>query len=347
MFASLTLLALAIALTTSHPDTTELNADSLLKVLKQGGYTILLRHARTDRSYMDDPRTAPLDDRTRQRNLSEAGVADAKAIGLVMHSAGIPIGEILSSPMFRSRETAQLAFGEPSLSKELMSLSATPEQRALVTKAPALGTNRVIVTHHFIIERYVPGIKLGEIGESEAAIVRTAPNGDLAMVGRITLSDWERLSGGRTGAVDAAEERQAQDQFRAIHGAERAARAAPLRPPPGSPDSLQPFVWTATPATRFAGLYLHAFNSGDSQQMRAFVEQYLVADPNRPTEQRVETYRTMFMEHGAIEILGTEKAEHNEAAIRVKSKRGEFSLFVTVNPLDHSRASSIRLIGAQ
>lgn len=52
-------------------------ADSLLQVLKQGGYTILLRRARTDQSYMDDPRTASLDDRTRQRNLSDAGIADA------------------------------------------------------------------------------------------------------------------------------------------------------------------------------------------------------------------------------------------------------------------------------
>jgi hypothetical protein len=199
----------------------------------------------------------------------------------------------------------------------------------------------VIVTHHFIIERYVPGIKLGEIAESEAAVVRTAPNGDIMMVGRITLADWERLSGGKTGAVNAAEQQAAQTQFRAIHGA-----AGQLRPPPGSPADLQPFDWTATPATRFAGLYLHAFNSGDAEQMRTFVDKYLVVDPNRTTEQRVEAYRSMFSDHGPIEILGTEKsAAHNEATIRVRSKRGEFSIVVIVNPEDHSRASSIRLIG--
>ncbi|MGH7694169.1 MAG: hypothetical protein ACRENH_04280, partial [Gemmatimonadaceae bacterium] len=100
MFASLTIAALAVTVTTAARDTTELKADSLLQVLKQGGCTIMLRHARTDRSYMDDPRTAPLDDRTKQRNLSDAGVADAKAIGLVMRNAGVPIGEIVSSPMF-------------------------------------------------------------------------------------------------------------------------------------------------------------------------------------------------------------------------------------------------------
>ncbi|HEV8363826.1 MAG TPA: hypothetical protein VGQ52_09920 [Gemmatimonadaceae bacterium] len=342
MFALLTIAALTVTVTTTAPDTTELKADSLLQVLKQGGYTIMLRHARTDRSYMDDPRTAPLDDRTKQRNLSDAGVADAKAIGLVMRNAGIPIGEIVSSPMFRSKETAQMAFGEPALSAELMSLTATPEQRALVLKAPKPGTNRAIVTHHFIIERYVPGIKLGDIGESEAAVVRTTPNGDIVMVGRFTLADWERLSGGKT--ADASDKQKQDDRslFTAIHGG-----AGRLHPSPGSSDSLQPFVWTATPATRLAGLYLHTFNSGDAAQMRAFIEKSLVPDPNRSTDKRVETYRAMFSDHGAIAIVGTESALHNEATIRVRSKRGEFSIIVTVSPDDHNKASSIRMAGGQ
>ncbi len=343
MFASLTIAALAFAVTTASPDTTELKADSLLQVLKQGGYTILLRHARTDKSYMDDPRTAPLDDRTKQRNLSEAGVADAKAIALVMRSAGIPIGEIVSSPMFRSKETAQMAFGEPALSAELMSLTATPEQRALVLKAPKPGTNRAIVTHHFIIERYVPGIKLGDIGESEAAVVRATPNGEIMMVGRFTLADWERLSGGKTAAAGEKERQEEQNRFKALH----AGGGGQLRPAPGSGDSLQPFDWTATPATRLAGLYLHAFNSGDAEQMRAFIDKSLVVDPNRGTEQRVATYREMFNDHGAISIVGTESALHNEARIRVRSKRGEFSVIVTVSPSDHARAESVRMVGVQ
>jgi hypothetical protein len=244
--------------------------------------------------------------------------------------------------MFRAKETAQIAFGEPTLSAELMSLTATPDQRALVFKSAARGTNRVIVTHHFIIERYVPGIKLGDIGESEAAVVRISPNGEISMVGRLTLADWERLSGGKTAAASEKERQEEQNRFRALHGG-----GGQLRPAPGSGDSLKPFDWTATPATRLAGLYLHAFNSGDAEQMRAFIDKSLVADPNRGTEQRVETYRTMFNEHGAISIVGTESALHNEARIRVRSKRGEFSVIVTVNPEDHARASSIRMVGAQ
>ncbi|HJU74714.1 MAG TPA: histidine phosphatase family protein [Gemmatimonadaceae bacterium] len=332
MLTSLTL-AMTIAVVTATQDTTELNADSLLKVLKQGGYTILLRHARTDHSYRDDPRTAPLDDRTKQRNLSDAGIADAKAIGVVMRQAGVPFAEIVSSPMFRAKETAQMAFGEPTLSSELMSLTATPEQRALVAKAPRSGANRVIVTHHFIIERYVPGIELGEIGESEAAVVRATPNGEVVMVGRFKLADWERLSGGRTGPVNAAEAHQAAAAFQAFHR-QQAASA------PGAID------WSATPAASLAGLYLHTFNSGDAEQMRAFVEKSLVADPNRSTDQRVEAYRGLFRDHGPFSIVGGEKMSHDEVSIRVRSKRGELSVVVKISPNDHSRAESIRLVGA-
>ncbi|MGH7713496.1 MAG: hypothetical protein ACREOG_19570, partial [Gemmatimonadaceae bacterium] len=130
--------------------------------------------------------------------------------------------------------------------------------------------------------------------------------------------------------------------FRALHGG-----GGQLRPPPGSSDSLRPFVWTATPATRLAGLYFHAFNSGDAEQMRAFIDKSLVADPNRSTDVRVEAYRGTFRDHGAIQIVGTENALHNEATIRVRSKRGEFSVIVTVSASDHARAESIKMVAAQ
>jgi phosphohistidine phosphatase SixA len=338
MLTSLTLATLTIGLGFAHPDTTELKADSLLKAMRQGGYTIILRHARTDRSVMDDPRYVDAGDRTKQRNLSDAGIADAKAIGLVMRHAAIPFSEIVSSPLFRTKETAQMAFGEPTLSVELRTMEESASQRALIAKAPTPGTNRALIVHHFIIERYVPGISLGEIGESEAAVIRTAPNGEITMVGRFTLADWERLSGGKTGAVNVAEMKAAQDAFRARHGAVG-------QSPAGAGGAVTPFDWTATPATQLAGKYLHAFNSGSPEMMREFIEKSLVADPNRSTDQRVETYRGMFSDHGAMSIVGTERSEHNEVSVRVRSKRGEFSLIVTVSHNDHTRAASIRLAG--
>ena len=187
----------------SASSSSELRGEALLNALRGGGYTILLRHARTDYSTVDATEdTRFVTERSKQRNLSAAGVADAKAIGSVIRDAGIPIGEILASPLYRTRETAQLAFGEPTVAQELRGMESSPEQRSVITKAPQAGTNRVLVTHHFVIERYTPGIKLGEVGESEAVVLRTSSDGTVTLAGRFTLADWQRLSGGKTGDVN-------------------------------------------------------------------------------------------------------------------------------------------------
>jgi phosphohistidine phosphatase SixA len=320
MLSSITLAALTVTLAAA-PQSTELDADSLLKVLRQGGYTILLRHARSDYTSKDDPDYSNTD-RTTQRNLSGAGVADAKAIGQVMRSAGIPIGEVVSSPMFRTKETAQMAFGEPTLTQVLRTLEGTPEQRALLVKAPPRGTNRALVTHHFVIERWVPGIRPGDIAESEGVVLRAGAGDEIQLVGRFKLADWTRLSGGRTGNAEPTR----------MHGGGVPAPTGPARP----------FVWTETPATRVAGLYLHAFNSGAEAQMRAFIEKSLVADANRTTEQRVETYRELLKQHGHFAVVGTDSATATEAAIRLRSNQGELQLLVTLSAQDSTRASSIR-----
>lgn len=332
MFAVLKAATLAFAVATASQDTTELQPDSLLKVLKRGGYTIVLRHARTDMTSVDEQGYSN-SDRTTQRNLSGAGVADAKAIGRVMKTAGIPFGEILSSPMFRTVETAQMAFGEPKTTALLRQQQPSAEQRALFTQAAAPGTNRAIVTHHFLIETYVPGITPGAIGESEAVVIRTGSDGKIVRVGRFKLVDWARLPGGAAATPAAF----------VGHGAGGSGRLTP----PDASSGLTPWVWTATSATKLAGLYLHNFNSGDDAQMRAFIEKSLVIDASRPTETRLETFRAMFKEHGPITVVGTVSATATEATIRAKSRRGEFNLVVTVSPTDAERASSIRIVGQQ
>src|SRR5436190_22006298 len=79
---------LAFGAATTASDTTVLTVDSLMVELKKGGYVVLLRHARTDYSTMDNPKAAPTD-RTAQRNLSNEGIDDAKMIGRVFKKFGI------------------------------------------------------------------------------------------------------------------------------------------------------------------------------------------------------------------------------------------------------------------
>jgi phosphohistidine phosphatase SixA len=329
MFAVLKAVALAVSVGAS--DTTELKPDSLIAVLKKGGYTILLRHARTDMTSVDE---VPINygDRTAQRNLNGLGVADSKTIGRVMKTTKIPLGEIISSPMFRTVETAQMAFGEPKTTTLLRDMNETPAQRELFMRAVPAGTNRALITHHFLIEHYIPGIKPGEIGESEAVVFKVA-EGKIVRVGRFRLADWAKLPGGApTGAP-----------VLAGHGAP----GNYLRPPEGSSTDVKPFVWTQTPATKVAGLYLHTFNTGDHAQMHGFIEKSLVADPARPMEARIATYLQLFGEHGVLSVVGTDNATASEAAIRVKSKKGEFNLVITLSPTDSTRATSIRFVGRQ
>jgi phosphohistidine phosphatase SixA len=56
------------------------------------------------------------EDGARQRNLTDAGRADARAIGAAIRALGIPIGRVLASPFCRTRETAELIFGRATVS---------------------------------------------------------------------------------------------------------------------------------------------------------------------------------------------------------------------------------------
>ena len=64
-------LALAVQLATA--DTSELRREELMTALRRGGYTVLLRHARTDRSFQEERSYVPKE-RSAQRNLTDDGL---------------------------------------------------------------------------------------------------------------------------------------------------------------------------------------------------------------------------------------------------------------------------------
>ena len=304
----------------------ELRGEDLMTALRSGGYTILLRHARTDYSVQESPGTIP-PERSMQRNLSDAGVRDAKLMGLVLKKYHVPIGEIIASPMFRTRETAEMAAGTPSIDMALRSFPSTPEQAALVAIAPKPGTNRLLVTHHFVIEAHAPGIRPGEINESEGVVLRPAADGKLTLVGRITLNDWEQLAGvaTQTPASKPTSSTSTETTYviRGTHSVD-----APLA---AIPD---------TRAGRLADRYLAAYNSGDAAKMRAFIESSLVPDAKRPTEARLETFKKTFADHGPLAFLSVRQASEDEILVDVRDKSGNLVLVVKAAG---DRAASIGL----
>ena len=157
----------------------ELTGPALLAALRQGGFVLYFRHARTDFS-QDDTDLRDLSNCATQRNLSSEGQAQARLIGEAIAALGIPIGEVLSSELCRTRETAELAFGRTTPMPDLTSFGtasseAEEEERAsalrcLLATPPIRGTNTVLVGHLFNIQA-AAGIGLAE---GEAAIFSPA-----------------------------------------------------------------------------------------------------------------------------------------------------------------------------
>lgn len=84
------------------------HAAQVARLLHQGGYVLVLRHAQSP----DTPPSAQAaepDNPHHERQLSDIGKANARALGDALHTLDIPIGPIYSSPTYRALETVRLA----------------------------------------------------------------------------------------------------------------------------------------------------------------------------------------------------------------------------------------------
>ena len=101
--------ALLVALATAgaEPAAAQSEAEILLAAMQDGGKVIYLRHAATNQNQVD---TGRLGDRAGQRNLSAAGIAQAKALMCVRVDQDVPpdvLERLLSIPNVISAKVAQ------------------------------------------------------------------------------------------------------------------------------------------------------------------------------------------------------------------------------------------------
>jgi broad specificity phosphatase PhoE len=128
--------------------------EALWKALQGGGHVILIRHASTVPG-TGDPPGYRLEDCSTQRNLSEAGRAEARRIGEVFRERKVPVGEVRSSLWCRCMDTAKLAFGKAQawaplnsfFDMQTMSGPATAALRQHVATLKPGKDNLVLVTH--------------------------------------------------------------------------------------------------------------------------------------------------------------------------------------------------------
>ena len=150
----------------------------------RGGAIALFRHAIAPGG--GDPAGMRLGDCATQRNLDEAGRAQARRIGEAFRARGVEVGAVLASRWCRAAETAELAFpGRARPEPAFDSFFAEPALRAALTEAARgvlrawHGPGALFVSTHQVNITALTGIVPAQ---GEGIVLRP---GELLVVGRI------------------------------------------------------------------------------------------------------------------------------------------------------------------
>jgi phosphohistidine phosphatase SixA len=173
-----------------------LSGTALVAALQHGGYVMVMRHASSP-AVLPDARTANPDNVSRERQLDDMGKAAADAMGRALKTLKIPVGEVMASPAYRTRETVRrLGVSSPRLLQEIgdnapgmqpVTAAQTAWLRDRVRRLPS-GTNALIVTHSPNISGAFP--EFGTLAEGEALVF--GRNGQV--VARLPIGEWPRLA---------------------------------------------------------------------------------------------------------------------------------------------------------
>jgi len=129
---------------------------ALVERLRDGGLVMYFRHADTTGTTCD--RSYRIGDRAGQRNISEDGREQSRRIGAAIRDLAIPVHyPVLAGPVFRARDTAELAFGAERVEVTDSLLAddyagarvdwVIQEHRRLFAEPVAPGANRVLFGH--------------------------------------------------------------------------------------------------------------------------------------------------------------------------------------------------------
>ena len=159
---------------------------ALVERLRAGGLVLFFRHADTGGEPCD--RSFRIGDRPGQRNISPAGRAQAAAIGGRVAALGIALAlPVLAGPVFRARDTAELAFGAARVVVTDGLLAddyagdrldwVLAEHRRLMSAPVPAGTNRVLVGHRAPVQMIV-GTRVAGTQLPEGGALVIEPSGD-------------------------------------------------------------------------------------------------------------------------------------------------------------------------
>jgi phosphohistidine phosphatase SixA len=181
----------------------ELAGESLVQVLRQGGFTIYFRHEATNWSQSDDIRQSGdwlSCDGNEVRQLSTAGRQSATLTGQAIGTLGIPVGRVLASPYCRTVETARLMnLGEVEPSTDVINLrvddyfggrpAVVATARDLLGQAPKGGTNTVVVAHGNVAQAATSVYP----AEGEGLVFEAGGQNGFRFIGRLKPAEWQEL----------------------------------------------------------------------------------------------------------------------------------------------------------
>src|SRR5581483_11526007 len=161
---------------------------STIAAIQHGGYVIYLRHADRSRGAKEPfDANSPVQafmDCTRQRNLTAEGRKEAVQIGINFRSMDIPIGRVVALPLCRTRETAQLAFGQADLDPHLYDPKYVER---LFAQPPGRG-NLVLVDTNYQVRK----IARVELQPGEAAVFEPLTDRGFKFIGKLDQNDLDR-----------------------------------------------------------------------------------------------------------------------------------------------------------
>jgi len=185
-----------------------------LESVRKGGYVIVIRHGLTTSDKTDpmanpakpdskaDSMSSMAKKGTGERQLSEEGRAQAKAIGEAMHKLNIPVGMVMTSPLQRAVDTGTLlGYGSTTTNPDLgeSGPALSPEENArradamrkLAGQRPA-DKNLVLVSHKpNILEAF--GKDWSNVTEGEASVFEPEGKGGYKLIARVKSDEWNGL----------------------------------------------------------------------------------------------------------------------------------------------------------
>ncbi|NJM45462.1 MAG: hypothetical protein HC860_04245 [Alkalinema sp. RU_4_3] len=178
----------------SHLHTTP-EVMQLVQMVQKGGYTLFFRHERTTMTEIIRDRL-PYDFTTcdGQRMLSPAGIASSQEAGQAFRLLNIPIEQVLSSPICRSKDTAKQAFQDFKVTNQLMVQNQTLKRTkdnvaqdliALVNQPHSPTQNTILIGHlgNVMALNVIPS-------EGEAIVLKPDGKGGVTVVGQLIAAHW-------------------------------------------------------------------------------------------------------------------------------------------------------------